>query len=125
MIIITGASRGVGRFLFEEYELLGENVYGTYNNSIPETTKEKAIYSQVNIINYEEVEKWIKKIGVIKDVTLINCAGISYNAFTDSSGGRHDSFTLAIGHTFEGTQVIDFLRGWRPPFDPAHRRGSA
>ncbi len=85
MIIITGASRGVGRFLFKEYELLGDNVYGTYNTSAPLNTKKNGKYSKVNVVNYTEVESWISEIGIIKDVTLINCAGISYNAFTHKS----------------------------------------
>ena len=42
----------------------------------------------------------------------------------DPSGGRHDAFTLAIGHR-EGAgsgafYVIDALRGVMPPFDPAN-----
>src|SRR5262249_60545269 len=49
-------------------------------------------------------------------------SGLRYNAFADPSGGRHDSFTLAVGH-FEGTAadgcfVLDVLRGAQPPFDP-------
>ena len=49
-------------------------------------------------------------------------SGLRYNAFTDPSGGRHDSYCLAIGH-FEGAQadgrfVLDALRGFAPPFDP-------
>jgi hypothetical protein len=49
--------------------------------------------------------------------------GISYSAFVDPSGGRHDCFTLAIGHR-EGTgsgafYVVDAIRGVHPPFDPA------
>src|SRR4051794_25488289 len=49
-------------------------------------------------------------------------AGLSYIGFTDPSGGRHDSFALAIGH-FEGGQVdgrfvLDVVRGAQPPFDP-------
>ena len=49
--------------------------------------------------------------------------GIAYCAFVDPSGGRHDAFTLAIGHR-EGSGsgaffVCDVLRGRYPPFDPA------
>lgn len=48
--------------------------------------------------------------------------GIVYSAFCDPSGGRHDHFTMAIGHK-EGTgsgvfYVIDVIRGVAPPFDP-------
>ena len=81
MIIITGASRGVGKFLFDTYTQLGEEVYGTYNNSTPEFIKSNGHYKRVDIVNYAEVENWIKSIKLIKDITLINCAGISYNAF--------------------------------------------
>jgi len=81
MIIITGASRGVGKFLFENYTLLGEEVYGTFNKSLPETSNSNEHYSQVNITNYNEVENWINSIKSPKEITLINCAGITYNAF--------------------------------------------
>ena len=49
-------------------------------------------------------------------------SGLRYRAFADPSGGRHDSYCLAIGH-FEGTRtdgrfVLDVVRGAQPPFDP-------
>jgi hypothetical protein len=42
-----------------------------------------------------------------------------YVAFTDPSGGSHDSFTLAIGHRDHERMVLDVCRGIRPPFDPS------
>lgn len=49
--------------------------------------------------------------------------GVQYQAFVDPSGGRADTFTLAIGHQ-EGSRedaraVVDVVRGWRPPLNPA------
>jgi hypothetical protein len=49
-------------------------------------------------------------------------SGLTYKAFADPSGGRHDAFTLAIGH-YEGANsagrfVLDVVRGAQPPFDP-------
>jgi hypothetical protein len=49
-------------------------------------------------------------------------SGLSYKAFADPSGGRHDSYCIAIGH-YGGTDstgrfVLDVVRGARPPFDP-------
>ena len=35
MILITGASRGVGKYLFEEYSKSSNKVYGTYNSTLP------------------------------------------------------------------------------------------
>ena len=44
-----------------------------------------------------------------------------YFGFLDPSGGRHDSFTLAIGHQNYGTDkiVLDLIRATRSPFDPS------
>jgi hypothetical protein len=43
---------------------------------------------------------------------------IAYSAFTDPSGGKADSFTVAIGHKENRRAVIDLVRAWAPPFDP-------
>jgi hypothetical protein len=46
--------------------------------------------------------------------------GIRYGAFTDPSGGRHDHFTLCIGHMEDDdTWIADVVRGRGPPFDPS------
>jgi hypothetical protein len=44
-------------------------------------------------------------------------------AFVDASGGRHDHYTIAIGHKEGGHKegdryIVDAIRGARPPFDP-------
>lgn len=55
---------------------------------------------------------------------LPNTPGCRYVAFTDPSGGRSDSFTLAIAHQERkrGDRperiVLDHLRAVAPPFDP-------
>jgi hypothetical protein len=41
-----------------------------------------------------------------------------YLAFVDPSGGRHDHFTLCIGHREKDLWIADVLRGRAPPFDP-------
>jgi hypothetical protein len=50
---------------------------------------------------------------------------ISYSAFVDPSGGRADSFALAIGHKEKDKAVLDLLRAWAAPFDPAVVVGEA
>lgn len=45
-------------------------------------------------------------------------SGIKYHAFTDASAGRHDHFTLCIGHVEDGRFIADVIRGRAPPFDP-------
>lgn len=43
---------------------------------------------------------------------------VRYVAFADASAGRHDHFTLCIGHVESGRFVADVVRGRAPPFDP-------
>ena len=46
-------------------------------------------------------------------------SGLKYFAFVDASGGRHDHFTVCVGHKDKaGRFICDVLRGWGPPFDP-------
>ena len=85
MILITGASRGIGKYLFERFCELGETVYGTYNLTYPNTNK-KGFYTKVDISDYSSVAKWIKIIkSKITKLVLINCAGINYNSFAHKS----------------------------------------
>jgi len=46
--------------------------------------------------------------------------GVTYHAFCDPSGGRQDSFTLAVAHkdTNTGKIILDLVRETRPPFQP-------
>ncbi len=46
-------------------------------------------------------------------------AEVQYYAFCDPSGGRHDSFTLAVSHESNGKTVVDLLREVKAPFQPA------
>jgi len=51
---------------------------------------------------------------------LPKIGGVSYYAFADPSGGRQDSFTLAIAHREKsGRLILDVLRERRPPFQPS------
>lgn len=53
---------------------------------------------------------------------LPRMAQTRYSAFCDPSGGRGDSFTIAIGHTIEEKDhpiaVVDCIRERKPPFSP-------
>jgi len=80
MKIITGASKGIGKYLFEKYLNLGEKVCGTYLTTSPDI-KYKEFFSQVDISNYESVISWINSIKIDDKIELINCAATNYNAF--------------------------------------------
>lgn len=80
LVLITGASRGIGKLLLEEFIGKGFNVNGTYNNTLP-IEKHKDNYTKVDVLDSEAVQSWIKDhAGVAKEIILINCAGIAYNA---------------------------------------------
>jgi len=44
---------------------------------------------------------------------------VTYSAFADVSGGRHDRFVVAVGHCRGELAVLDAFRAWTPPFNPA------
>ena len=85
MIVITGISGGIGNYLFNTFHKNGEDVIGTYHITKPEGEQYKNCV-QLDITDNNAVETFIKKnISVLKNCTLINCAGISYNAFAHKS----------------------------------------
>lgn len=56
---------------------------------------------------------------VVKDrKQLVARPDINYLAFADLSGGRVDDAALCVGHREGRTVVVDFLKGYRPPFNP-------
>jgi len=78
MILITGASRGIGKYLFDKF-FNNEFVYGTYNTTPPETDKAD-YYKKMDISNCKDVDDWVYSIASREEKTLINCAGINYNS---------------------------------------------
>lgn len=82
MIVITGASRSIGKYLFETFSEAGELVYGTYLSTKPNSNGLEDRLFQVDISNYESVERFLHEIkDNLHEITLLNCAGVSYNAF--------------------------------------------
>lgn len=81
MIIITGASKGIGKFLFDKYNEQGKEVIGTYNSTIVKGSKPDSMY-QVDITDYNQVNDFFLKIkDRLSEVVLINCAGANYSSF--------------------------------------------
>ena len=85
MIIITGASKGIGKYLFEKYSELGKEVIGTYCSTIVEGNNSISMY-QVDITDYAQVSNFFLKIKErLAEVILINAAGANYSAFAHKS----------------------------------------
>ena len=104
MILITGAARGIGKYLFERFSNDGEIVYGTYHTTHPDTGKID-YYEKVDISCYADVENWIAKITNINNginkITLINCAGTNYNSFAHKA--NMDKWARVINVNLTGT----------------------
>jgi len=85
MILITGASRGVGKFLFNSFLQTSEElIIGTYFNSQP--TEHIEMFAKLDVCNFEQINSFLQgRSADLKEITLINCAGITYNAFTHKS----------------------------------------
>lgn len=113
MIIITGASRGIGNYLFKKFWKSGETVYGAYNLTYPKTDKIE-FFTKVDISDYSNVKDWIEKLGdKIDKLTLINCAGINYNSFSHKAD--IDKWSQVIKVNLIGTfnvirVVLPFMR---------------
>lgn len=82
MIIITGASRGIGRYLFEQFSNEGYDVIGTYNSSSSQIINDIDKYYKVDVSDYSSVKSFVDCIkDKCNEIVLLNCAGISYNSF--------------------------------------------
>lgn len=93
-ILITGASRGIGKFLSEQFSRMGRQVFGTYNLSSPKIGNVgagenclKPVFRQVDVKDEQMVLEWIESVNPEKDdhLILINCAGINYNSLIHKS----------------------------------------
>jgi len=84
MIIISGASKGIGDYLFKTFKEQSIEAIGLYNSTKPVLLSE-AFY-KVDIRNFGEVEKTVTPlIANANNLVLINCAGINYNSFAHKS----------------------------------------
>ena len=82
MILVTGASKGIGRYLFTRFKQDGLSIIGTYNSTTEGFDKDNNGYYKVDVSNIKEVGKWIHFIkSELSQIVLLNCAGISYNSF--------------------------------------------
>ena len=79
-ILITGASKGIGFFLFEKFYNANHSVFGTYSSTSPKS-EYKSYFTKVDIRNTQEVQSWVNScVNQDDDVVLINCASSNYNS---------------------------------------------
>lgn len=100
MIIITGITGGIGNYLYKTYCRTAENVIGTYYLNKPEDAIDN-IY-QLDITDNAQVEQFVKEVvAEHKNITLINCAGITYNSFAHTA--NVNDWTQVINVNLNGT----------------------
>ncbi|MEG2599474.1 MAG: SDR family oxidoreductase [Muribaculaceae bacterium] len=80
MIIITGASRGIGHFLFEKFHKEGLPVVGFCRTALIEDEYKSSFYP-IDITHYDQIVSAVQLIPNLSEIILINCAGISYNSY--------------------------------------------
>ena len=81
MIIITGASRGIGKFLLNKYVEEKETVIGIYNKTVPTEHLER--YVQLDVTNEQQIVGFVSQHKErLKEIKFIHCAGVNLNGFT-------------------------------------------
>ncbi len=84
-IIITGASRGIGKFLFDMFSADGDKVYGTYHTE-NEALKNDPHYFRLDVTDFPGALAFAESLKPeIEQAVLINCAGNNYNSFAHKS----------------------------------------
>jgi len=81
MIIITGASKGIGKFLLNAYIRKNEDVIAIFNKTEP--TEHFNFYQKLDVTSEKEIEEFISKNKlVLKNISLVHCAGGNHNSIT-------------------------------------------
>lgn len=101
------------------------------NPSVPQSVIDRAMEIDAAAAQAEYYAVFRSDVGSFLDSDMIDQAiepgrreraplnEVQYVAFTDPSGGSHDSFALAIGHREGERLILDVCRGVKPPFDPS------
>lgn len=112
MIIITGSSMGIGRYLAEKFMSDKIVVYGTFLNNPP--IEKSKYFSKVNISNFNEIVEWFYNIKPeLKSVVLLNCAAINYNRYAHKSDLNkwHEVIHVNLLGTFNMIRaILPFMR---------------
>jgi hypothetical protein len=100
------------------------------NPTLPQKVVDDALEEDMAAAKSEYLGEWRDDVGeylprsVIEDLVvddrteLLPNERIGYTAFCDVSGGRGDDAALAIAHKEKRTVVVDYLKRYRPPFNP-------
>lgn len=102
MIIVTGASSGIGKFIFDYYISRGESVLGIYNKTEP--ISNCSSYLKLDLQDLKQIEDFVES-RELKDVVLINSAGISIAGMAHKQSVFDFTKTLDINVTAVFTMI--------------------
>lgn len=114
MILITGASKGLGRYLFTHFKQDGLDVLGTYNSTTEGFDEDMNFYYKIDVSDDRAVKEMITSIkDSLSQIVLLNCAGISYNSFAHKADIKQWGHVIDIN--LKGTfnmihQVLPLMR---------------
>ena len=74
MIVVFGASGGVGNALFTHFKMLGKNCIGTYNSN---RISSSAGMVRLDITDELAVSDFIKELNISEPLYVINCVGVT------------------------------------------------
>ena len=101
MVIITGINGGIGNYLFNKFYHKEKDIVGTYHQTKQEGEQYNSCI-QLDITDTVKVKEFVHTISAeAKNITLINCAGISYNAFAHKA--NTDEWANVINVNLIGT----------------------
>ena len=79
MIILTGASGGIGNLLLDELSNL-DSVIAIYNKNRPKLKNKKISFCKINLSQNNDIELFVKKKKkFLKNITLVHCATSKYD----------------------------------------------
>ncbi|MFV0391848.1 MAG: SDR family NAD(P)-dependent oxidoreductase [Paludibacteraceae bacterium] len=108
LLLITGASRGIGLFLLKKFKEEGHTVFGTYSGTQPENELSEN-FTKVNVAETREVQNWIEQAASEEDeIVLINCASINYNALARRADADDwmNLINVNLGGTFRTINAV-------------------
>ena len=112
MIVITGASRGIGYYLMQKLLSEDKEVVGIYNTTSPSSNKD--LMYKVDITVPEQINKFVTELRpCIKKIILINCAGINYDSFAHKADPQ--KWANVINVNLVGTSCSASLTGNAEP----------
>lgn len=112
-VFITGASRGIGKFLFEKFSSDGLKVYGTYHSENPSLENDDRFF-RLDVTDFERISAIAESLkNDIEKLVLINCAGNNYNSFTHKASVTEWRKVIDTNLTGTFNVIRAFLPGMR------------